>query len=91
MTIREKIKTIDNKTERNKTHFSIDKKKTTKISALSSRNIGKYEFLIGKDILPEECLLEKADTIKRFEYSTLGSKLEKQTDMVKNQNNFFKD
>ena len=28
-----------------------------------------YEFLIGKDILPEKDLLEKAVTIKRFEYS----------------------
>ena len=66
-------------------------KKNTKISALSSRNTGKYEFLIGKNVLPEKCLLEKADTIKRFEYSAWGSKLEKQTDMVKNQNKFFKD
>ena len=28
--------------------------------------------------------LEKAATIKRFEYSPLDSKLEKQTDIVKN-------
>ena len=33
-----------------------------------SGNVGKYEFLIGKDILPKKEQLEKADTIRRFEY-----------------------
>ena len=35
------------------------------------------------DVLLEEDLLEKAATIKRFEYSPLGSKLKKQTNIVK--------
>ena len=33
-----------------------------------SGNVGKYEFLTGKDILPKKEQLEKADTIRRFEY-----------------------
>ena len=41
---------------------------TAKISALSSGNVSKYEFLTGKDVLLEKDLLEKAATIKRFEY-----------------------
>ena len=33
--------------------------------------------LPGKDVLPERELLEKVTTIKRFEYSLLGSELKK--------------
>ena len=54
-----------------------------KISALSSRNVGKYEFFTGEDILPEKILF--GNTIKVFEYSPLGSKFEKQTSIVKDQ------
>ena len=54
-------------------------RQTTKISALSSGNVGKCEFLTGEDILPEKELLQKAATIKRLKYSPLGSELKKQT------------
>ena len=66
MTVSEKLKTTDNKIEQNKAQYYLDRQ-TAKISALSSGNVSKYEFLIGKDILPD--LLEKAVTIKRFQYS----------------------
>ena len=46
-------------------------RQTVKISILSSENVSKYEFLTGKDVLPEKELLEKAAAIKRFEYSPL--------------------
>ena len=42
-------------------------------------------FLTGEDVLPEKVLLEKAATIKRFEYSPLGSELKRQTDIAKKQ------
>ena len=32
-------------------------------------------FLTGENILPEKRLLEKAGTIKRFEYSPVGNEL----------------
>ena len=51
------------------------------ISALSSRNASKYEFLTGKDVLSE--LIEKDATMKRFEYSPLGKELKAQTDIAK--------
>ena len=35
-------------------------------------NVSGYEFLTGKDVLPEKDLLEKAATMKRFEYLSLG-------------------
>ena len=40
------IKTIDNKIEQNKAQFSLDRQ-TANISALSSENVGKCEFLTG--------------------------------------------
>ena len=52
-------------------------KQTAKVSALSSVDISKYEFLTGKYVLPEKDLLEKAATLKRFEYLLLGSELKK--------------
>ena len=58
---------------------------------MSSGNICKYEFLTGKDVLPETDLLEKSVTIKRLEYPPSGSDMKKQTDIVKDQYKFFKD
>ena len=77
MTASEKIKTIDNKIKQNKSLRQI-----AKILALSSGNVGKYEFLTGEKVLPEKGVLEKAATIKRFEYSPLGSELKKQIDIA---------
>ena len=65
MSISEKIKTIDNKLEQNKAQYNLDRQ-TAKISPLSSGNVSKFEFLSGKDVLPEKELLEKAATMKRF-------------------------
>ena len=47
----------------------------SKLSANISKylsNIREYEFLTGKDVLTENELLEKAITLKRFEYFLLG-------------------
>ena len=49
----EKIKAINNKIEQNKAQYSLDKQ-TAKISALSSGNVSKYEFLTDKDVSPEK-------------------------------------
>ena len=53
------------------------------ISAMSSENVSKQGFLTGKDILPEKDLLEKAATLKRFEYSQLSKEIKTQTDIAK--------
>ena len=71
MSISEKIKAINNKIKQNKAQYDLDRQ-TAKISALSSANVSKSEFLTGKDVLPEKDLLGKAATMKRFEYSPLG-------------------
>ena len=77
-----KIKTIDNKIERNKVQYDLDKQ-TAKISDLSSGNVSKYGFLNGKDVLLEKVSLEKAATMKRFEYSPLAKELKSQIDITK--------
>ena len=84
MTVSEKIETIDKKIEQNKAQYNLYRP-TSKISALSSRNVCKYDFLTSKDVLPEKGLLEKAATFKRFEYSLLGKELKAQTDIAKKQ------
>ena len=84
MSISEKIETIDNKIEQNKAPYNLDRQ-TANISLLSSGNVCKYEFLTGKDVLPEKDLLEKAATMKRFKYSLFGKELKAQTDIAKKQ------
>ena len=50
-------KSIGKKIEQNKAQYSLDTK-TAKISAESSGNVSKYEFLTGEDVLPEKDSLE---------------------------------
>ena len=84
MTVSEKIKIIDNKIKQSKAQHNLGRE-TAKISALSSGNVHKYEFLIGKDVLPQKDLLEKVAILERFEYSPLGKELKAQTDIAKKQ------
>ena len=84
MTVSKKVKTVDNKIEQNKAQYDLDRQNAN-VSASSSANVTKYEFLTGKDVLPEKDLLEKAATIKRFEYSTLRSELRKQSSVAEKQ------
>ena len=42
-------------------------------------------FLSDEGVLLKKHMLEKAATIKRFEYLSLGSELKKQTDIAKKQ------
>ena len=78
----EKTKTISKKIDQNKAQYDLDRQ-TAKISALSSGNVSKYEFLTGKNIFSEKDLLEKAAALKRLEYSPFGKAFEKQTNAIK--------
>ena len=84
MSISKKIKGINNKIEQNKAQYNLDRQ-IAQISALSSGNVNKYEFLTGKDVLPGKDLLEKAATMKRSKYSPLGKELKKQTSVAEKQ------
>ena len=67
MSISENIdQSNNNKIKQNKAQYDLDRK-AAKISALSSRNVSKYEFLTSKDVLPEKDLLEKVAAIKNSE------------------------
>ena len=58
-------------------------REASKISALSSRNIQKYEYLTDEDILPsnQQQIIEKV----KFTYSPLGKAFEKQTKTIEDQ------
>ena len=59
MSISEINKEINSKIEQKKSQYNIDRQ-TDKISALSSENVSKYEFLTDKDVLPEKKLVRKS-------------------------------
>ena len=65
MNISEKIKAINNKIEQNKAQYDLDRQ-TAKISALSSGNVSKYEFLTDKDVLSEKRLVRKSCCIEKI-------------------------
>ena len=71
-----KIKTIDYSIEQNKAQYKLDWQTAT-ILALSSGNVGKYEFLTDEEVLLEKRILEKSAIIKRFEYSPLDCEFKK--------------
>ena len=67
--------TIDDKIKDEKLQYSINRE-TSKVSALSSRKIDKYEYFTGEEILPfdQSIIIEQA----KFTYSPLGKAFEKQ-------------
>ena len=66
MTVTDQIKILNRKIMQNKAKYDLDRK-TAKISALSSNNMDKYEYLTGKDLGLKPSI---ADQVK-FEYSPL--------------------
>ena len=70
ISISDKIKAINNKIDQTKAQYDLDTQ-TAKFSTLLSKNVCKYKFLTGTDVLPEKYLLEKAAALKRFEHSVV--------------------
>ena len=72
MTLTEQVKILDDKIKSNKAQYDLDRE-AAKISALSSKDLEKYEYLTGED------LGHKPDVIERvkFEYSALGEAFNK--------------
>ena len=67
MTINEQTKILDNKIRSNKAQYDLDRQ-NAKISALSSGELDKYEYLTGEDLGYKPDIVQKA----RLEYSPLG-------------------
>ena len=74
--------TIEDQIRVEKLQYDINRD-ATKISALSSGKIDKYEYLTGKEILPfnQKQIIEQA----KFTCSPLGKSFGKQTKTVKDQ------
>ena len=66
MTITDQIKILNRKIMQNEAQYDLDKK-AAKISALSSNNLDKYEYLTGEDLGLEPSTVEQV----KFEYSPL--------------------
>ena len=67
MTVTDQIKILDKKIKQNEAQYDLDRE-AAKISALSSNNLDKYEYLTGEDLGLKPSTVEQA----KFEYSPLG-------------------
>ena len=67
MTITDQIKILDRKIKQNEAQYGLDRR-AAKISALSSGNLDKYEYLTGEDLNYEPSTVEQA----KFDYSPLS-------------------
>ena len=70
MTVTDQIKILDRKIKQNEAQYDLDRE-AAKISALSSNNLDKYEYLTGEDLGLKPSTVEQA----KFEYSPLGKVL----------------
>ena len=61
------IKILDRKIKQNEAQYDLDRK-AAKISALSSGNLDKYEYLTGEDLNYKPSTVEQA----KFDYSPLS-------------------
>ena len=67
MTVKDQLKILDNKIRQNQADYDLYRK-NTKISALSSDKLDKYEYLTGEDLEYRPDPVQKS----KFEYSPLG-------------------
>ena len=67
MAVTDQIKILDRKMKQNEVQYDLDRE-AAKISALSSNNLDKYEYLNGEDLGLKPSTVEQA----KFEYSPLG-------------------
>ena len=85
MTVTDQIKILDRKIMQNEAQCDLDRK-AAKISALSSNNLDKYEYLTGEDLGLKPNTIEQA----RFEYSPLGKIFNKGLDKDDKKEGLFK-
>ena len=72
MTVTDQIKILDRMIMQNEAQYYLDIK-AAKISAFSSNNLDKYEYLTGEDLGLKPSTVEPA----KFEYSPLGKVFDK--------------
>ena len=72
MTLTEQVKVLDDKIKANKSQYDLDRE-AAKISALSSKDLEKYEYLTGEDLGYKPDVIQRA----KFEYFPLGEAFKK--------------
>ena len=75
MTLTEQVKILDGNIKANRAQYDLDRK-AAKISALSSGELEKYEYLTDEDLGYKADVVQKA----KFEYSPLGKVFNKGLD-----------
>ena len=75
MTLTEQVKILDDKIKAKKAQYELDRE-AAKISALSSGELEKYEYLTGEDLGYKPNVIQKA----KFEYPPLGKVFNKGPD-----------
>ena len=85
MTITDQIKILNRKIMQNEAQYDLDRK-AAKISALSSNNLDKYEYLTGEDLGLKPSTIEQT----KFEYSPLGKIFNKGLDKDDKKEGLFK-
>ena len=85
MTITDQIKILNKKIMQNEAQYDLDRK-AAKISALSSNNLDKYEYLTREDLGLKPNTIEQA----KFEYSPLGKTFNKGLDKDDKKEGLFK-
>ena len=85
MTIKERLKILDNKTKQNQADHDLYRQ-NAKISALSSGKLDKYEYLTGEDLRYRPDPLQRA----RFEYIPVGQVFNKGLDFNEKQEGLLK-
>ena len=85
MTINEQIKILDNKIRSNRAQYDLDRQ-NAKISALSSGELDKYEYLTGEDLGYGPDVVQKA----KFNYSSLDQVFTKGLDSSEKQEGLLK-
>ena len=85
MTITDQIKVLNRKIMQNEAQYDLDRK-TAKISALSSNNLDKYEYLTGEDLGLKPSAIKRA----KFQYSPLGKIFNKGLDKDNKTEGYFK-
>ena len=85
MTITDQIKILNRKIMQNETQYDLDRK-AAKMSAMSSNNLDKYEYLTSEDLGLKPSIIEQA----KFEYSPLGKIFNKGLDKDDQKEGLFK-
>ena len=85
MTVTDQIKILNRKIMQNEAQYHLDSK-AAKISALSSNNLDKYEYLTGEDLGLKPSTFKQA----KFEYSPLGKMFNKGLDKDDQKEGLFK-